>query len=324
MQKIKRALYDKIIRSDLSRLELYFLFYLAMRCDPDGKVIGVYYHSLSQDIGCSVAKFYHLRDSLTKKGFIYWEKNNSADIDVTLIGNQFINGYRDYVDINIAIFHDPEFFKCKAGAIQLAMYFINRVEAQGAVTEENSVSRDPKKGELKRKLLYTPYKDYKDLAKMLKVSVRIIKHYIDEEISKWITVGHNIVVDDKEKDIVTIKRKALLRTMYNASDDLENDTIDETSKEVSRKRKKEKVYPERYQYIHFVKTFCRRQGIDCEKEDMLKDTADLILQYRGAANEKDRNIFNLITRAIQNSASVVLNSFNVHQALKNLLQYAGS
>lgn len=333
MQKIKRKLYDKIIKSSLSRIEIHFLFYLAMRCDADGKVIGVYYHTLSEDLGCSIAKFYHLRDSLTKKGFIAWEKNNSADIDFLLIGNQFdkkiVKGkeiivYHDYVDINISIFHDKEFFKCKAGAIQLAMYFINRVEAQGAVTEENSATRDAKKGELKRKLWYTPYKDYKDLAKMLNVSTRILRRYIDDEITKWITIGHNIIIDEKEKDIITVKRKALLRTTYNAKDDIEDENTDESNNAVRNKHRKEKVYPERYQYIHFVKTLCRRQGITYEKEDMLRNTADLILQYRSAASEKDRNIFNLITRAIQNSADIVLNSFNVHRALKNLLLYTGS
>lgn len=331
MQKIKRKLYDKIIKSTLSRIEIHFLFYLAMRCDADGRVIGVYYHTLSEDLGCSIAKFYHLRDSLTKKGFIAWEKNNSADIDFLLIGNQFdkkiVRGkevivYQDYVDINIAIFHDKEFYKCKAGAIQLAMYFINRVEAQEAVTEENSVVRDAKKAELKRKLWYTPYKDYKDLAKMLSVSLRVLRGYIDEEITKWITVGHNIVVDDKEKDIITVKRKALLRTSYNAKNDNEDEDIDNNTDR--NKHRKEKVYPERYQYIHYVKTLCRRQGITYEKEDMLTNTADLILQYRSAASKKERNIFNLITRAIQNSTSNVLNSFNVHRALKNLLQYTGN
>jgi hypothetical protein len=322
MQKIKRELYDKIINSKLSRLELHFLFYLAMRCDPDGKVSGVYYHSLCEALNCSVAKFYQLRDSLTKKGFISWTKNHSADIDLVLIGNQFEKKYdrekedyiySNYVDININIFHDEKFFKCKAGAIQMAMYFINRVEASGAVTAENSITRNQsdenkKKAELKRKLWFLPYNDYKILSDLLNVTLRMIKRYF-EELEDWISVVHDLDIDGKEKDIITVERAAVLRPFYQASD--------------SNKRKKVNVYPERYQYVHFVKTYCRRQGITYDQEEMLSDTADLIQQYRNAAREKDRNIFSLLSRAIQNAASVVLNSFNVHKALTNLLKYSG-
>ena len=316
MQKIKRILYDKIINSKLSRLEIMFLFYLASRCDAAGNVVGIYYETIKEDLNCSVAKFYHLRDRLAEKGFISWEKNNSADIDVKLLENSFIqlvNGieevvYEDYVDINIAIFQDKEFFKCKAGAIQMAMEFIKRVSANGAVTATNSESYDKKEAERKRKLWYLPYNEYKKLAKLLNVSTRIVKQYLREELSPWISLAHNIINDGKAYDVITVLKEPLLRPVYNASDNT--------------KRKKSKVYPERYQYMHFVKTFCRRKGILLDTEDKnLIDTADLIKQYRSMAKEQGRNIFNLLSSAINNTSSMVLNSYNVHSALKNLIKY---
>lgn len=317
MQKMKRDLYNKIIESaDLSKLEIRFLILLASICNESGQVIGAYYKSIAKEIGCTDSKFYHLRDSLTEKGFITWEKNHSADIDIKLVGNNFMvqtaDGsikaeYNNYVDLNISIFQDKALYQCKAGTIRMAMEIIKRVSANEAVTEANKLAYDSKKAEEKRKLWYQPYREYKTLADKLKVQQRMIKKYI-KELKPWITLAHNIEKEARVYDIITVKKAALEKVDYEKSQ--------------KGKKVKSKAYAEREWYMHFIKSYCRRNKIEIkEAEDHLSDTAELIKQYRSKAGEKKLNILTLICKAIRNASSAILNSYHVHKALRNLINY---
>lgn len=302
MQKMKRELYDKIIQSDLSKREIRFLFFLAARCDVHGQVKGIYYSEVSEEIGCYVATFYELRNHLTKKGFIAWEKNTSADMDVTLIGNSFINAqgqeeYTNYMDINISIFHDKSFFRLKAGAIRTAMELTKRVAAQEGITATNSLCWNQEDAEKRRKLFYKHGNVQKNLASRVHVSVRMMKKYL-VSLRNWISVYQST---EGSYDIVTILKSTLLHEEYQV------------------KKKKKKLYAERLAYVHFIKTVCRRNKIEAN-EQHLSDTADLVRQYLTRAKESGKNIFLQMNKAIlYTTVSKMLNSYNVHSMLRKLM-----
>lgn len=314
MQKMKRGLYDRIINTkELSRTEIHFLFLLASSCNESGQVIGTYYKSIAKALNCDKSKFYQLRDDLTEKGFITWNKNYYTDIDIELLGNSFMVSsegsvkaeYNDYVDLNINIFQDKDFFKCKAGAIRMAMEFIKRVAAKGAITESNSLVADRRSAEEKRKLWYLPYNEHKKMAALLGVRQNMIKRYL-AELQPWISVAYRIENEGKQYDIVTVKKSTLERPKYEASQ--------------KGKRIKEKAYPERQWYMFYINSYCRRNKIQ-DDNISLSDTAELIKQYRDIASKRKLNIMNIICKAIRNTTSTVLNSISVHKALKNLIDY---
>ncbi len=316
MQKIKREVYDRLIIETLSRLELKFLLYMFSRCDEKGNVPGVYYAEISNEINCSEAKFYHLRDSLTNKNFISWKKNNSADIDITLIGNDFTmvtDGkeeivFKSYIDINIEVFNNPQFYKTKAKAIQLALYIIKCVAAKGAITYANMKSAvNTYKAQATRTIWYNNNNEYKSLAKLLSVKVRALKEYFTE-LSQWIEINKvNDAVKDpklKSKRIVTVLKNALLKPTYRANK--------------NGKKNIQNNYPERFRYIHFVKTVCRRNNILAE-ENHISDVANLIFQYIKIFKDNNKNIYKSIETFICNSKTVSLNCFYIHSCLKNAI-----
>lgn len=300
MQKMKSRLYNKIIEDNtLSRLEIKLIFWLAARQDESGRVGGVYFQTIADDLDCSVSGFYLTRDSLVKKGYIEWDKSYIGDMDIILHDNSFLSEtgeaeYRDYVDLHIAIFNDSKFFNCKAGAIRTAMYFIKRVEAQKAVTLTNSPSAVPKEAEKARKLWFNPLKCIETLKKLLRVTSRMVKEYI-KAISEWIGSA-DVLNDGTIYTVITVLAKSLKNPSENNN------------------------YPEQQAYLQRVKMFIRRQKIDSTDKNAA-DTADLIRQYRNTAKQGRLNITDMLYTAISNTCSSVLNSINVHKSLRNLINY---
>lgn len=300
MRKIKAELYNQIINDkSLSRLELRLLFWLAAHQDEQGTVNGVYYSDIVEELHCSVSGFYLVRDNLTEKNYITWDKSDVADMDITLRGNNFVvNGetiYENYIDTNIAIFKDEEFFNLKAGAIKLGMYFLKRVEAAGAVTMADSeTGYSAKEAEQARKLWYNPFNMYKVLKKLIGVDVRSIKDYL-KVLKPWIGEG-TVQKEGICFKVITVLKAGILKS------------------------KEKKAYPEREAYKQKIKMFCRRKGIGSDNRN-LKDTADLIMQYRNIAARVGCNIMTLIAAAIDNTCASVLNSYNVHKSLRNIIEY---
>ena len=299
MRKIKEALYNQMISDKtLSRLELKLLIWLAAHQDERGNVTGVYYSDIASELHCSVSGFYLTRDSLTDKHYITWDKSDTADMDIRLTGNNFVvNGetiYENYIDIDIAMFKDEDFFRIKAGAIKLAMYFLKRVEAAGAVTKEDALGTPEREAELSRKLWYNPLEFYRVVKKLLHVDIRTIKEYM-QALKPWLCEG-NVQIEGKCYKVITVLKKSIFKI------------------------KDVKSYPEQEAYRQTIKMFCRRKGIKNDSQN-LKDTADLIRQYRKIAIRAGCNILTLIGIAIDNACGSVLNSYHVHTALRNLIHY---
>lgn len=299
MRKIKAELYNNMISDkSLSRLELRLLFWLAAHQDEQGAVTGIYYTDIAEELHCSVSGFYLVRDNLVKKHYITWDKSDMADMDIRLLGNSFVvNGetiYEDYIDTDIAVFKDETFFKLKAGAIRLGMYFLKRVEAAGAVTMANALAAMGKEAEYARKLWYNPLNLYKVLKKLLGVDVRSIKEYMNV-LKPWIGEG-TVQKEGIHYKVVTVLKAGILKS------------------------KEKKAYPEKEAYKQKIKMFCRRKGIDSDRKNLV-DTADLIMQYRNIAARAGCNILTLIATAIDNTCTSILNSYNVHKSLRNLIEY---
>lgn len=298
MKKMKYVLYDRIFKDEtLSRLELKTLFWLAAHQDPGGCVAGVFYKDIIKDLNCSKSGFYLVRDTLVKKNYIEIDKTDSSDMDLTLIGNSFVKDsgeikYEGYVDLEIDMFNDPEFFDLKAGAIKLAMYYTKRVSAAGAVTATNN-PYNSSEAEKKRKLWYNPIELCKTLKGILKVNIRSIKEYM-KLIERWI--GKTTVQNEgKRYRVVTVLAKSLKKT-------------------------KKKGYAEQEAYKQKVKMFCRRNNKEYDERN-LTDTADLIRQYKNIASKYNLNIITMICKAIDNTCCSILNSYNVHKTLRNLINY---
>lgn len=297
MRKVKYNLYNKIENdSTLSRLELCFLFYLLSHQDEYGGVTGLYYKDVIQTLGCSVSGFYLVRDSLVKKGYIKWDKSATCDMDIIIFDNNFAeNGrveYRDYVDINISIFNNKSFFKCKAGAIRTAMYLVKRTAAAGAVTQANSHACDSKEAESKRKLWFKGRQDIETLKSIIGVSVREIKEYL-KQLKEFIS-NARVQKDGKYYQVFTVHKKSLVHPAG---------------------------YAEQKHNRQVIRSFCRRNRIEYE-EKHLNDTADLIRQYQKTADTAGVGMLTYLCLAIQNACSTVLNSYNTHRALRSLFQYA--
>lgn len=295
MQKIKHSLLNRIIVEKLTSLEVNFLLYLVKICNAQGEAVGVYYSEIMEEINCCKASFYELRDSLTDKGFIAWQKNHSADIDIQLIGNDFTDGmgtviYENYLNTNIAILNEKAFYSLRAGAKQLALELIKRVSA----------------GQ-KNKLWYIPYNEYRKLSIKLNISVRMLKEYFTD-LKRWVQIG-KVVKDGKGYNVITVLKQALKAPQCI----------------VSRKGKAKSVqaYPEHYEHRHFIAAQCRRKRIHTN-EINLADTASLILQYGKKAREIGNNIYNMVLKAIEKVNSSELNAIGVHKVLRNLFVHNGS
>ena len=303
MQKMKFDLYNRIMNDNtLTRNELHFLFWLAAHQDVTGLVTGVYYADMAKQLNLSISGFYYVRDSLEQKSYLTWEKNFQADMDIRLQGNSFlVDGeavYKDYVDLNIAMFTGKQFFYCKAGAIRLAMYLVKRVEAAEAVTMANSPLYSGAEAEKARKLWFHPMKKLKVLKSILGVDIRSIKEYF-KELKEWIG-NAEIQMEGIVYSVITVLKESLLRPQ----------------------NQKTKSYAERKSYIQKVKTFCRRMKIPITDTDRnLTDTADLIRQYQKLAKEAGCNIYTLLYMSMERTCTGGLNSYNVHKALRDLIHY---
>lgn len=119
---IKNRLFDKMF--ELSSNEISFLLYIARYQDESGKVVGVYYKDVCENIYVSIQTFYTVLHSLRDKGLITYTKNHYTDYDITILDNDFSkkNAKNSYFVVTNRLFSLPEFHALKAGEKLLAIY----------------------------------------------------------------------------------------------------------------------------------------------------------------------------------------------------------
>ncbi|MGN0141516.1 MAG: hypothetical protein ACI4AD_04760 [Roseburia sp.] len=125
MQKLKNSIVDRMIAEQLTNKEIDFMLYLSRYQDESGKVCGVHYKALCEDMNMSYQEFYNVKESLQEKGFIRCVKANRIDHDITIINNEEQSCIREgYINTNHNIFREKEFYQLKAGAKLLAMFLM--------------------------------------------------------------------------------------------------------------------------------------------------------------------------------------------------------
>lgn len=285
MNKIKYSLIRRIYDdTSLTSDELNMLIYLSRNADDFGTVCGVYYKAVAKELSISHSQFYNVVNSLQDKGYIVREKEYSADMNITMPENTFIEpdetgaavvAYKDYLNLNMAIFSDEAFYDLKVCAKKLLLALI--------VKAVNDKARRIKSGMTLKtysKVFHIPMRHYSIYADKLHVSIRMIKQYFNE-IKKWISTYNDSVYTETE--IITVKAEALMKP-----------TIFVTEKGKVTARKKNDSFDSDLTY---VKMLCRRQKVDND-ETGLSDAALLLQQYRKRADNLGQNIRTIMERAI--------------------------
>lgn len=119
-----------MIKAHLTSKEVDFMLFISRYQDSSGRIGGVHYKTLCEEMGMSYQEFYNVKRSLQEKGFICCEKNNWMDHDITIIGNTELECKESgYINTNHNIFYEKSFYKLKAGAKLLAMYLMKVTRA---------------------------------------------------------------------------------------------------------------------------------------------------------------------------------------------------
>lgn len=122
MQKLKNSILDHMIDAKLTSKEIDFLIFISRFQDDTGRVCGVHYRELCEEMHMSYQTFYNVKESLEEKNFIRSIKTDRIDHDIIILNNRnedcIENGY---INTNHHMLFCEEFYRMKAGAKLLAM-----------------------------------------------------------------------------------------------------------------------------------------------------------------------------------------------------------
>lgn len=277
--------------------------------NKDNYVQGVHWRELVNFLKISKSGYYYSIVELENKGYIKREKLNRMDTDI-IIQDHDLNGlisnleksqnHDKYINLNMNVFNDKEFYKLKANEKRLILLFIKRLTGQND-----------------GKLFYDPGNEFEVYAKELGVDklpegvdkkdnpYRCIKKYFNN-IKQWIQVSDDIVINGKVKHIVT-----LLKGTTNMPKRLFTQ---------SRGLKEKNIYAEYDCQEHILKTFLRRNKIEYNDQN-LADTTWLIRQYKNRFKNAKEDIYSYIKSSIFTSLedTIELTSQVVHKILINIL-----
>lgn len=281
----------------MSRTCFVTLLDLINIADKKGNV-QIYYKDLINTINCSTAQFYNVLNELERTGIIKKRRNNDFknEIDITIIGNDFSNGYKKgvgYVNTNRVFFSERHYKNMKAGEIKIYLYILFRVCKQ-KYNEDNDRNR--------LRYNYT----YKTIANQLNMSERMTKKYCKSLDDKGLVVfGEKISLKEKKYDVVTLNKK-LTRTPVIF--------VAEKGEQVERKST-----PLHLHWCHYIKNLCRRYKKNYDIEN-LNNTALLFNQYKRSAEQKNKDIYAVLSNAIRNLKEDVLNSKVIHIITRELIK----
>lgn len=308
MNKIKydliRSIYDD---TSLTSDELNMIIYLAKNADDFGTVEGVYYKEYAKQFNICHSQFYNILNSLQAKGYIIKSKEYSRDIDIHMYRNSFIEAdenlqpctvYRDYLNLNMEIFCDPDFYGLKVYAKKLLIALI--------VKAVNDRARRKKAGKFAKtysKIFHVPANQYEIYADKLHVTGRMIKEYF-KDISKWVSTYNDSLYTDT--DIITVQESAVKKPEVAVTQ----------RGETLLKQKTDRFDSD----LTYIKMICRRKGIENDSMS-LSDTAQLVSQFENKAKEIGQNIRSIVSRAIA-AAGNTLNAAGINKHIGNYIANA--
>lgn len=163
----------EMIAAGVTSKEFDFLIYVSRFQGEDGKVDGIYYKEVCENMNISHQGFYDIKNSLEKKGIIKSEKNSRIDHDITILGNSFENTenfQESYINTNHNIFQEEDFFQLKAGTKLLAMEMMKLSYAG------------------KGKAVIGKEKFYEKYCRLFRVKKRVMRIYL-MQLKKFFSVG---------------------------------------------------------------------------------------------------------------------------------------
>lgn len=203
--------------------EVNFILYLSRFQNESGKVIGVYYKDVCEELQISLQGYYDLLHSLEHKGLLSLEKNNYYDVDITLIDNDFtgydyknIDKNAGYINTNYQLFKSKVFMDLKGPEKLLAIDWLKNYLA-GKRSYAVNVQRFVQK--------------YKEL---LGISRRSLMGYV-----KMLKIFFSIGIKD---GVYYITPRAAFRKKYEKA---ESDVYEEHQKEVGLRRNRVRSVPEK-------------------------------------------------------------------------------
>lgn len=196
MQKLKNAILDKLIEKHVTDAELDVLLYMARSQSDRGRVIGVYYRAVCEELDIAYQTFYNALHGLEQKGIIMQQKGSYYDIDVLILNNDFTNlpeaVKEGYISVGADIFRSAVFKSLKANEKLLAMYFV-KIAGSGRGSYHISIENF-----------------YDKFTRLLGVSKRIVQRYLTalrklfsigiKDGKYWITPLKNVVKAPKRTD----------------------------------------------------------------------------------------------------------------------------
>lgn len=308
MNKLKYGLIRRIYDdTSLTNDELNMLIWLAKRTDDFGCVNGMYYKEISKELSVCHSQFYNIINSLQEKGYIKKSKDCHKDMNILMEENMFIvpdeqcnpvAEYKDYLNLNMSIFEDKEFYSLKVYAKKLLLALIVK-----AVNDR--ARRNKSGGRTYAKIFHVPANLYHIYADKLHVTVRMIKSYF-KDISKWISIYNDREFTSAE--IISIKEKAISKPDI---------SVKEKGKTIIKKK------TDRFDSdLSFIKMLCRRKNIESDEES-LTDAAMLLSQYQNRAKETGQNIRSIAERTISSIGSY-LNAAGLNKYISNYIANAKS
>ncbi len=303
MNKMKYRLIHRIYDDvSLTSDELNMILWLSKNADDSGTVRGVYYRAYAKELSICNSQFYNLLKSLKEKGYIFCEKEYKDDIDITLLDNCFLTSgeddeplpdYRDYLNLNMEIFSDMDFYSKRVYAKKLILAIIVK-------TINDKARRKKFYRKTYSKTFYVPANEFKVYKDKLHVSMRMIKKYF-KEIEKWVSSYNDSVYT--EKDILSIREKDLSRPYVYLS---------------SRHGMEHKQKPDRFDSdVTYIKMLCRRGNIDYDNVS-IDDAAILITQYNNRATALKKNIRSIFEKAL-GAIGNILNAAGLNKYISNYL-----
>lgn len=300
MQKIKDQLIKKMFRCGLTKYQYITMLELLQMSNEQGRV-DVYYKDIIATVGCSNATFYNVINELEELGFIKKTKNDiyKAEIDITVCDNDFTDGYKNYIQTNIAFFNKKMYKSLSGGAIRTFLYLLFRV--MKAKYSYDTTSELHRKNKLKFNECYT------SIAKSIGITKRMLKQYLSELLkNKIISIGENKMEFARRKhDVITVAHSILAKA-----------TIEVTEKG----KQTTKTAPALHSHFkHFIKNVCRRKHITTDNERNVDDAAILMTQYINTASKQGKDIYSIITSALSQLKDQFLDSRRVHYIVKSLI-----
>lgn len=299
MLKIRDTLIKKIYSNNLTKYELIALIELIKISDEEG-IAQIYYKEMVNAIGCNIATFYNVLNSLKEKNFIEFEKNQQykREIVVGICGNNFKDNYKDFVNINNIFTCGDMIYNLGAGEIRLLLYFMFRISKQKYSNDIKSIFHD------KNRLYYKA--SYKCVSERLNITIRMTKIYMKNLLMrKIISIAEQQDVNGKRYDIITIAKKIM---------EAPKEIITQKGKEVEMN-----ITSMQLHYKNSVKNICRRNNIMITNKTDLNDTAILMSQYIKSAVKMGKNIYKIIDTAVKNLRSDILESKVLHYIIKSLI-----